>query len=292
MLNLSPDELRQKYFTSIAPSYARLTGNTTGHNFAAVLDQIDLGITSNSVILDNASGPGTATCALIPWCEERDLKPRIVLTDFTPGMIEVFDEIKSQHPDSELWQKTESKVANALDLSAAFPDGHFTHVVDNFSVSTVGTRDQQQRSLREAHRVLAPGGLAVYLNWRRFPASDMIDAAQADIKGEAWAREHRVPVNGAEFMDEGYLAGMISEAGWDADKIRTARTSHLVQEGGDDWDGLFEFLQVSPPSMIARRGFTEEEAAQWPEAIKRAMQKEKETHGGVYTEAWVVLARK
>ncbi|ETS79754.1 hypothetical protein PFICI_09607 [Pestalotiopsis fici W106-1] len=291
MLQLSPDELRQKYFNSIAPSYARLTGNTTRHNFVAALEQSDLGITSKSVVLDNASGPGTATSALIPWCERRSLKPKIVLTDFTPGMIQEFDEIRSQHLQSELWQSTEAKVANALDLSASFREGHFTHVVDSFSVSTVGTKDQQQQSLREAYRVLSPGGLAVYLNWKRFPMSEMIDAAQADIKGEEWAREHRVPVNGAEFIQEGYLAQMMAGDGWDSSKIQTAQTSYLVQEG-DDWDGLFEFLQVSPPSMIARRGFTAEEAAQWPEAIKRAMRKEKEVYGGVYTEAWIVLARK
>lgn len=291
MSNLSPDELRQKYFTSIAPSYSRLTGNTTRHNFVAALEQLDLEITSDSIILDNAAGPGTATSALIPWCEERGLGPKIALTDFTPGMIQAFAELQSRHTDSELWQSTEAKVANSLDLSALFPDGHFTHVVDSFSVSTVGTREQQQTALREAYKVLAPGGLAVYLNWKRFPVSELLDAAQAYVKGEEWAREHKIPVNGAELMQEGYLANMIIEAGWEADKVQTAQTSYVVKDG-EDWDGLLEFLQVSPPSMAARRGLTEEEAARWPEAIREAMRKEKDTYGGIRTEAWVVLARK
>lgn len=56
--------------------------------------------------------------------------------------------------------------------------------------------------------------------------------------------------------------------------------------GGGDWDGLFKFSQSSPPAMAGRRGLTEEEAGKWPAAIQHAMEKGKETYGGIYTEVW------
>jgi ubiquinone/menaquinone biosynthesis C-methylase UbiE len=286
----TPDERRQKYFTLIAPTYSHLTGNTTRDNFASVLSQHELGLTSESIVHDSAAGPGTAASVLIPWCEERGLSPRIVVTDYIPGMIQAFDALRSRHSESKLWQTAEARVVDSLDLSE-FPDGYFTHQVDNFSLSTFGSKEQQSRGLREAYRTLAPGGLAVFLTWKRFPVSEFIEQAQAEIKGEAWAREHRVPINGPEYLEQGYLAKRAVEAGWPQDKVQTSQTSSLLKEG-EDWNGLFEFLQDSPPAMAGKRGMSEEEVGKWPEAIRAALQKEKETYGGIFTEAWVVLARK
>ncbi|KAK9416070.1 hypothetical protein SUNI508_09843 [Seiridium unicorne] len=286
----TPDERRKLYFTSIAPSYAQLTGNTTRDNFASVLFQHDLGVTSDSVILDNAAGPGTATSALIPWCEERGLSPKIVVTDCIPGMINTFETLKSKHPESKLWQSTEGKVVDSLDLSE-FSDGSFTHLIDNFSLSTFGSKQQQAQGLREAYRTLAPGGLAVLLTWKQFPVSDFIDQAQVAIKGEEWAQTHKVPVNGPEYFQEGYLAQMVAEAGWDKTKVRTTSTSSLVTKS-EDWDGLFQFLQASPPAMAAKRDMTTEETGKWSEAIKHAMEKHKAARGGILSEAWIVLAQK
>lgn len=286
----TPDELRRKYFTLLAPSYSHLTGNTTRDTFAAVLSQHELGISSESVIHDNAAGPGTATEALIPWLEERDLSPQIVVTDYIPAMIQAFESIKSKQPDSKVWQAAESQVVDSLDLSE-FPDGHFTHHIDNFSLSTFGSREQQEQGLREAYRTLAPGGLAVFLTWKRFPPSEFIGQAQVEIKGKEWAKAHKVPVNGPEYFEEGYLGRMAVKAGWDVGKTQTTSTSSVVTRD-EDWDGLFEFLQSSPPAMAGKRALTDEEAKKWPAAIQHAMEKETEAYGGIYSEAWVILARK
>lgn len=275
----SPDELRRKYFTFIAPGYSHLTGNTTRDAFAFVLSGHDLYINSNSIIHDNAAGPGTATEALIPWLESRSLNPKIVVTDYIPGMIEAFENKKDQHPESKLWQSIQGKVVDSLDLSE-YADGYFTHTIDNFSLSTFGTKEQQLRGLRETHRTLKSGGLAVFLTWKRFPMSELISQAQAEIKGEVWAREHHVPVNGPEVFQEGYLAQLVVEAGWDQKKVKTSSTSLLVSDNCEGWSGLFEFLQRSPPALAGQRGMSEEEVQSWPAAIKNVVQKEKEVYGG------------
>ncbi|KAK8062971.1 hypothetical protein PG997_015068 [Apiospora hydei] len=284
----TPDEFRRRYFTFIAPKYAHLTGNTTRDVFAAVLRQHDLSLTDASVIHDSAAGPGTATQALLPWCAERGVAPkRIVLTDYVPGMLESAPAFVTNHPT------VETHVADSADLAAVFPeDGCLTHVFDNFSLSTFGTKEQQLKGLAENWRTLkADGGVAVFTTWKRFAISELITAAQAIVKGDAWAAAHAIPMNGPEFVAEGYLASMLAEAGWSPSKIQTSMVK-LVVTRDEDEQGLLEFMQVSPPAKAATAGWSEAEAARWPEAVQQAVDAAKKEHGGIYGEAWVVIARK
>jgi ubiquinone/menaquinone biosynthesis C-methylase UbiE len=239
----TPDEARRKYFTFIAPQYGRLTGNSTRDTFASLLKQQDLGITHTSVIHDNAAGPGTATEAVIRWCEERDVLPTIIVTDYIPEMIQTLEQLKQRHADSQLWQSVQGKVVDSLDLSE-FPDDYFTHAINNFSLATFGSKSQQEQALKEAYRTLAPGGLAVFLTWKRFAPAEFMSEAQRHIKGDEWAQAHLVRVNGPEHLEEGHLAKTMVEAGFPVDGMRTTVVSSLLGHGAD-WDGLFEFLQVS-----------------------------------------------
>lgn len=287
----TPDERRLQYFNWIAPRYAHLTGNTTRDLFAAVLAQHDLGLTSESAVHDVAAGPGTAAAALVPWCEARGLAPRrLIVTDYVAGMVDGVAAERARHPDSALWQKVEARVANALDLSV-FADGAFTHVVNNGSLSTFGTPAQQRRALAETYRTLAPGGRAVFTVFKRFPMAAVTSAAQARVKGAAWARDHPVAVNGPEYDAEGHLASMLVDAGWPADTVETAVVSSTARDATDD-AGLREFLTASPPAKMAVAGWADDELARWPEALEEAMREEKERYGGFYSEFWVALARK
>ncbi|KAK5239391.1 hypothetical protein LTS06_012810, partial [Exophiala xenobiotica] len=86
-----PEAFKHRYFTEIAPKYAQVTGNTTLDLFSQVLTHRDgLSITPESIVHDNAAGPGTATEALIAWCHQHDVSPprKIVVTDYVPAMIE------------------------------------------------------------------------------------------------------------------------------------------------------------------------------------------------------------
>ncbi|KAK8046042.1 S-adenosyl-L-methionine-dependent methyltransferase [Apiospora saccharicola] len=284
----TPDELRRRYFTFIAPRYAYLTGNTTRDVFAAVLKQHDLGLTNESVIHDSAAGPGTATEALLPWLAEKGITPkRIVLTDYVSGMLESAPQSVKNHP------AVETKVADSADLSTVFPeDGYLTHIIDNLSLSTFGTKEQHLKALAENYRTLQPGGVAVFTTWKKFAMSELIGAAQAIVKGADWAAAHPVPMNGPEFVAEGYLASMLAEAGWSPSKTQTSMIKSVVPPGGEDEKGLLEFMQVSPPAKAATAGWPESEVAAWPAAVQQAVDAMKKEHGGIYGEAWVVIARK
>lgn len=99
-------------------------------------------------------------------------------------------------------------------------------------------------------------------------------------------------MNGPEFVAEGYLASILAEAGWPPAKTQTSMIKSVVPRDGADEKGLLEFMQVSPPAKAATAGWPEDEIAAWPAAVQQAVDAMKEEHGGIYGEAWVVVARK
>ncbi|KIW20661.1 hypothetical protein PV08_01238 [Exophiala spinifera] len=331
-----PDAFKQRYFTEIGPKYAHLTGNTTRDLLKKLLNirqDLSGSITSNSVIHDNACGPGTATEALISWCYEKGgggggdgdgngsdtttdknvtpVPKSIVATDYVPAMIEAGERIKTEHIDAaiddddvtaaRLWQNVRFKVTDSSDLSE-FPDGTFTHGFCNFSVFNL---THPERCLGEMYRTLRggsgseSGATAVVTCWKRFAASDLLSAAQRIVMGDEWERDHRLPVAGPEYLEDGYLADLVrrSAGGSDAwETVETIELKHLVKDEEDgegrDWDGLYEFLTTTSLSGAATKGWTDDQVSQWPQAVKAAMKNEKERFGGLLFEAWAVVATK
>jgi hypothetical protein len=96
-------------------------------------------------------------------------------------------------------------------------------------------------------------------------------------------------MNGGEMMRDDYLADMMLEAGWATVGIKTATTRTVLADSGADWEGLVQFMLTSPQAIAGKRGMSEEEVSKWPNAVKEVLQ---EMHGGVVTEAWVLIARK
>ncbi|KAL6243691.1 hypothetical protein RBB50_009124 [Rhinocladiella similis] len=304
-----PDAFKQRYFTEIGPRYGLLTGNTTRDLFTDLLLNVrDLSdtITSDSAVHDNASGPGTATEALISWCYGRRhhegkcggggggvaARPKAVIaTDYVPAMVEAGERIRaSRRAENPLWDRVRFKVADSADLRSEFKDGEFTHSICNFSVFNL---THPEKCLREMHRTLAPGGVAAVTCWKRFGASELLSAAQRVVMGDEWERRHRVPVAGPQYFEKGYLAKLVRDAGFEgAGMVETVEVRKTVEEGGEDWDGLYEFLTTSSLSVAATKGWSDDQAARWPEAVKTAMNSEKEQFGGLLFEAWAVIARK
>lgn len=283
-----PEARKQLYFTQIAPKYSRATGNTTKDLFSEILESHDLSIDSDSTIHDNAAGPGTATEALISWSRKHNVSPKIVVTDYVPAMVEACEAIRTQHTDDPLWQSVAMAVSDSADLKE-FDDGHFTHSICNFSIFTF---THAAKCLQEIIRTLRSDGTAVVTCWKRFAPSEIIAAAQDAVKGAEWGEAHRMPTNGPEYLQEGYMAGLVGEAGFAEDKIHSFATKTVVKRGGDDWDGLYEFLNDPFIKSGAARGWSEEELARWPEAVAAALEKEEKAFGGIVFEAWVVIARK
>lgn len=283
-----PDAGKKHYFAQIAPIYAKVTANATQNLFKEILYNRDLSINTNSTVHDNAAGPGTATQALVPWCREHNIVPKITVTDYVPAMIEEFQKLQADCASNDsFWNTIEAKVMDSSTLSD-LADNSLSHSLCNFSMFTF---TDPMKCLKEVHRTLKSDGLTVFTTWKRFPVSDLLETAQDQVKGTEWGQTHRVPINGPEYLAEGYMAGLIKKAGWKPENIDEFPLRLLVKDG-EDWDGLQSFLINSPIKMAATRDWNEEELAKWSNGVKMALKKEKDLYGGVRFEAWVVVARK
>ncbi|KAI1611964.1 S-adenosyl-L-methionine-dependent methyltransferase [Exophiala viscosa] len=282
-----PDAKKQLYFTQIAPGYSRVTGNTTKDLFNEVLQSHDLSINSDSVIHDNAAGPGTATEALISWCHQHNVSPKIIVTDYVPAMVDACEAIRTKHADDSLWQSVAIAVADSAYLKE-FADDYFTHSICNFSIFTF---THPTKCLQEIRRTLRPGGVTLVTCWKRFAVSEVIAAAQDQVKGSEWGEAHRMPVNGPEYMQEGHTAKLVREAGFEEEKTQSFAAQTVVKRG-EDWDGLYEFLLNPFIKSAATKEWSEQELGRWPEAVNAALEMEEQSYGGILFEAWVKVARK
>ncbi|GAB1315507.1 S-adenosyl-L-methionine-dependent methyltransferase [Madurella fahalii] len=265
-----------KFFSSLAATYAKQTGNSTRDIFVSSLDAITSlhPITPSSRIHDNAAGPGTAASVLASTFPAASL-PEIVITDSVPAMVSAArDAFASLSP---------AVTAQEMDSHAlAFPDAHFTHSLLNFSVFAMA---DPPRCLREMHRTLRPGGVAAVLTWRRFAAGALVRAAQAMVRPDL----PPMHIPHEEMMAEGVLSKLVVEAGFAEEGVQVLEKRVVVK--GEDLEGLRGFL-VGENMLLARKGWTEEEERRWPEVVEKVVRDEVEAEGGVLFEAWVVLARK
>ena len=266
-----------KYFSALAANYAQHTGNSTRRSFELAFNDIQAAkpITKESLVHDNAAGPGTATSVLVDKFS-RDELPKILVTDNVPPMIQGAKETFSG------WPQIEARLADSLNLHD-IPADHFTHSILNFSVFAFA---DPLKGLQEIHRTLKPGGVAALLTWKRFGAGEIVHAAQALVRPDLPPMKIPHP----EFFREGVLKESAIEAGFDTSTIQVSQQDVVVR-GPELDNGLKNFL-LGDFTRPARAGWTEEEAGRWPEVVNQAIQNESAVHGGVKFETWVVLAKK
>lgn len=288
-LTKEANERQQSYFTSLAPSWGHLTGNTTRAILDQVLDEVPIGIKYTSLIHDNGCGPGTATAAVLDWCAARaKLEPKITATDVNSAMIDTIKARQSgAHDASEAGASWPTVTAQVMDSQKMdLPSDHFFFTFCNFCIATTV---QPLRVLMEIHRTLRPTGIAVITCWKRFGVAEVMAKAEKKVKSDAYEGVMKEP--GVEFKRDGFLAHMMYAADFETGKIKTLEKSVLVKEGSKEMEGLKEFL-MGKWTEPARQDWSEEETSKWPAAVEEAIKEEVGEHGGVLMEAYVVLARK
>ncbi len=111
----------------------------------------DLNIPPGAAILETACGTGAVTRHLQPILEQIG---RLTVTDLAPAMVEIVQQVVGEHPSVEYQQ------ADATELH--FADGLFDVVICQFSMMLLPDRE---KGIREAARVLKPGGRFVFNVW-------------------------------------------------------------------------------------------------------------------------------
>ncbi|KAH0255613.1 S-adenosyl-L-methionine-dependent methyltransferase, partial [Aureobasidium melanogenum] len=263
-----------EYFKKLSSAYSRQTGDSTFNLIYSFLQHLpaDVILSEQSIVHDNAAGPGTATIAAMSVLQKEPAK--IVVTDFTQGMI---DNIQLRI-DQEQWKNITASVMDSHEL--ALPDNTFTLTICNVSTSTF---KDSLKCMQEILRTLQPGGVCINSQWKRFTVKDIIHKAQISIRPDS--KLFNMPK--AEFLNDGVLRDLMLEAGF-AKADQYVETTIITD---DAIEGLREFM-CGNFTASARGGWTEEEAAKWPAAIDAAIEEEKANYGGIKMEAWMVVARK
>lgn len=266
-----------EYFSALAANYAQQTGNSTNRIFALSLPDIEAvsPLTKDSIVHDNAAGPGTATAAIVEKFP-REKVPSILITDNVPPMVE------AAKATFVSWPQIETRVLDSLSLDG-IPDDQLTHSILNFSIFTFS---DPVKGLREIYRTLRPGGVAALTTWKRFGASQVIHAAQALVRPDLPPMALPHP----EFLQQGVLEKTAVEAGFARDAIQVKEES-IVVSGLELDEGLKKFI-LGDFTRPARQGWSDEEVGRWPDAVEQAIQEEIEAFGGIKFEAWVVITKK
>ena len=159
-------------YDRIAAGYARWWAPIIAPAAVAVLDDVAEAIASGANrILDIGTGTGTLPIALL----RRWPQVRVTAIDASSGMIEMAGAEADRLLTRDERDRLALRVAFADDLP--LPPGSFDLAVSSFVLQLVPNRF---RALREAHRVLVPGGHIAYVTWL---ADDRVFAPDADFDG-------------------------------------------------------------------------------------------------------------
>ncbi|KAM0188718.1 hypothetical protein ACHAPA_000559 [Fusarium lateritium] len=274
----SKDLPSSKYFSAFAANYVQQTGRSTLRVFESSLDDIQATspINKDSVVHDNAAGPGITASVIVDKFSADEL-PKILVTDNVPPMIQAANDSFAS------WPQIESKILDSLNLEG-IPNGHFTHSILNLSIFTLA---DPAKGVTEIHRTLKPGGLAIISCWKHFGVGQLIHAAQAIVRPDLPPLKMPHP----EFFEEGVLEKTVAEGGFASSRFKLLEKTVVVS--GPELDEGLKLFMLGDLMRPARAGFTEEEEKKkWPEAVDEVLKKEVETYGGVKFESWVLLAQK
>ncbi len=203
------------YHRVIVDSYRRRTAETCA---AFLLPRLQ----PDAEVLDLGCGPGTITLGLARRAR------RVVGLDAAAKMVEQARELAA---DSEV-RNVSFEVGSAYELP--FGDGSFDVV---YAHQVMQHLADPVRALREAHRVLRPGGLVAVRD------SDYGTMVHAPVEPaiERWrALYHLVAAANGGNADAGrFLLGWAREAGFEDPVVTTSTVSHADGDGRAAWGAMW-----------------------------------------------------
>ncbi|OAP57573.1 hypothetical protein AYL99_08311 [Fonsecaea erecta] len=279
------DRKFQLYFTLLAPQYAHLTSNTTYDLLlqafnGALKPRLKAILTSSDSVTvhDNASGPGTATSALLTFCQNTNMPtPTVHATDYTKAMIDALQsQTLTQGP-----AKVNAHVADSQALE--FGDATFDLSIVNFSIANF---NDAELAMKELYRTLKPRGTAIVANWETFGFATVLNAAMKKVRPSTGP----LPAAGQEFMQEDVLVTTLMSAGFERGKIDIYQTEIVVGDA-ERLAGMSDFMTGPYLGPVAST-LSADEKKEWPAAVAKSIEEAKAADGGVVCKAWVLTASK
>lgn len=185
-------------YSDYAAEYEYKAGGVTREMSAACLSSVPP-LTPDSVVHDNACGPGIVTSVLM----ESGAKPTIYATDLADGMVEVTNGLAKQNG----WRTVHGKVMDGQNLE--FSENYFTH---SFSCMGIYLFPNPTKGVEEMYRTLRPGGTACVTGMR-----DIIWAGYAEKVYAERFPDAQEPLGIPDYFvwsKEGVLANVLAGAGF------------------------------------------------------------------------------
>lgn len=233
-------------------------------------------ITSDSVIHDNACGPGVVTSAILLRCKNTaETLPKIIATDIAPEMV------------TQAAKKDPSIDARVLDAKClvGIPDAFFTHSFTNFLFVRGWCDDAMVKFASEIYRTLRKGGTAVKAAWKLHEWQNVVEDAlrrtRADITG----------LLAAQPWTEEKVKDVFIKAGFDADQISIAHFEY-VQQVPIDWDSEVWKQLLAAINGWVTRDMLEDEKKSYYDNLRARLDEDKNNPEAFKWGAWILTAVK
>ncbi len=270
--NFSQEDM-EKFFSKQAETYENAA--SAMHDIAR--DSIALAppITSDSVILDNACGPGIVTGEIMKQSIPGGT-PEFYAADYSEAMIKVL----RRHD----WaSKVQASAMDARELK--FSDNKFTHAWTNFAIMAI---QEPEKVAKEIYRTLKPGGTAVFTTWKTLGYMVIFHDAQKKVKPESDYLPGPRAIS-AEWMSDTKLRSTIEAAGFQSHSIKISTGESVM--GSDGWGPGLEMIKGMLIKDIVK-GWSDEEAKEYNDALEKQFAHESSNQRPTTMVAWMAVARK
>ncbi|GAP88419.1 putative methyltransferase type 11 protein [Rosellinia necatrix] len=280
--------------------YEKLVGETSTRLCAIALSYLPLAsYTSDSRILDSASGPGIATKLLLSPAPPDYLPPAVagLLPLASAPRVEAVDASAAMvaryraNAAALGWATATAAQRDAQDLSA-FATASFDAVVMGLGIFAL--RDAAAGAA-EMRRVLRPGARALVTTWKTRRPQDLMAHAAAVIRppgapGAGGGSSSSAMDLDPKWLTSGHLVDVMVAGGFRPEDIE-------VHEAAPDWrlgsrEALLEALGSPMWTAVFCDGWSEEERARWPVEIEKLLTEEEKATGTLSMVAHICVARK
>ncbi|KAF2490148.1 S-adenosyl-L-methionine-dependent methyltransferase [Lophium mytilinum] len=246
------------------------TGGKVTAQFAEECVKLVSPIPADSVIHDNACGPGTVTRKIMATSPPPTIQ--IVATDSNPAFL-------SHVRAAVIANKWPVEVENMRSEAIEKPDDYFTHSFTNIAIFMMGSAGLDGAT--EIYRTVRPGGVAIVNCWQSLAWMQPIIAVQMATRSHG--RVGKPPVSWA---DGTQLRKIMVQAGFMEENVTmsSSEASAVVKD-------LRSWAELSWAYLGGLQGWAQEDEDRWDEAIDMLVEKLKEAVGTTMDKDGVVYMK-